>query len=128
MIYKVTLKDKTYEVQVERGQAMILDEYAALAPLAPAAPATPVPVAVAPSAPAAAAVAAGETVTSPMPGSILRINVTQGQKVAEGDVLMVLEAMKMENEVVATKSGTVAQICTSKGATVETGAALAVIA
>ena len=72
--------------------------------------------------------AAGEPVKSPMPGNILRIEVSQGQQVKEGDVLMVLEAMKMENEIVATKSGTIAQIAVSKGAVVETGAVLAVIA
>ena len=82
----------------------------------------------APAAPAGAALAAGEGVKSPMPGNILKINVAQGQKINEGDVLIVLEAMKMENEIVATKSGTVAQIVTAKGAVVETGAPLVVIA
>ena len=61
-------------------------------------------------------------------GNILKINVAPGQKVEEGDVLIVLEAMKMENEIVATKSGTVAQVAVSKGAVVETGAPLVVIA
>ena len=74
------------------------------------------------------ALAAGEVITSPMPGNILKINVTQGQKVNEGDVLIVLEAMKMENEISATKSGTVAQINVTKGAVVETGTPLVVIA
>jgi biotin carboxyl carrier protein len=73
-------------------------------------------------------VAAGDPVKSPMPGNILKINVTQGQAVNEGDVLMILEAMKMENEIVATKSGTIAQISVTKGAVVETGTVLAVIA
>jgi biotin carboxyl carrier protein len=63
-----------------------------------------------------------------MPGNILKINVTQGQAVNEGDVLMILEAMKMENEIVATKAGTIAQISVTKGAVVETGTVLAVIA
>ena len=63
-----------------------------------------------------------------MPGNILAVNVTAGQAVKKGDVLMVLEAMKMENEIVATKSGTVAQVAVSKGAVVETGAPLVVIA
>ena len=63
-----------------------------------------------------------------MPGNILKINVTQGQHVNEGDVLIVLEAMKMENEISATKSGTVAQISVTKGAVVETGTPLVVIA
>ena len=131
MKYKVTLNNRVYEVEVEQGQAMLIDEYELSAPAAPAAPAAPV--AAAPAAPVAAAaapvsVAAGEPVKSPMPGNILRIEVSQGQQVKEGDVLMVLEAMKMENEIVATKSGTIAQIAVSKGAVVETGAVLAVIA
>lgn len=134
MKYKVTLNNRTYEVEVEEGKAMLVNEYEAYAPAAPA-PVAAAPVAAAPAAapaapaaPAGAALAAGEVVKSPMPGNILKINVSQGQKVNEGDVLIVLEAMKMENEIVATKSGTVAQIVTAKGAVVETGAPLVVIA
>ena len=134
MKYKVTLNNRTYEVEVEEGKAMLVDEYEAYVPAAPA-PVAAAPVAAAPAAapaapaaPAGAALAAGEVVKSPMPGNILKINVAQGQKVNEGDVLIVLEAMKMENEIVATKSGTVAQIVTAKGAVVETGAPLVVIA
>ena len=131
MKYKVTLNTRTYEVEVEAGRAMLIDEYEAYAP-APIAPAAPVAVAPAAAAPAAAApavsVAAGEVVKSPMPGNILKINVSLGQKVNEGDALLILEAMKMENEVVAPKSGTIAQIIVSKGAVVETGAPLIVIA
>ena len=130
MKYKVTLNNRVYEVEVEMGQAMLVDEYDAVAPApaAAAAPAAqPAPTAPAPAS-AAVSLASGEVVKSPMPGNILKINVTQGQKVAEGDVLIVLEAMKMENEIVATKSGTVAQIAVSKGAVVETGAPLVVIA
>ena len=133
MKYKVTLNNRVYEVEVEEGQAMLVDEYALAAPAAPAAAAAPVAAApVAAAAPAAAAapvaVAGGETVKSPMPGNILKINVTQGQQVSEGDVLIILEAMKMENEVVSTKTGTVAQILVSKGAVVETDTPLVVIA
>lgn len=134
MKYKVTLNNRTYEVEVEAGEAMLIDEYEAYAPAAPAPVVASAPVAAAaPAAPAApapagTALAAGEVVKSPMPGNILKINVSQGQKVEEGDVLLVLEAMKMENEVVATKSGTVAQIVTAKGAVVETGSPLVVIA
>lgn len=130
MKYKVTLNNRTYEVEVENGEAMLVDEYEAYAP-APAAPAAAAPVAAAPAASAPAApvsLASGENVTSPMPGNILKILVTQGQKVSEGDVLIVLEAMKMENEIVATKSGTVAQIAVTKGQVVETGTPLVVIA
>ena len=132
MKYKVTLNNRTYEVEVEAGEAMLVDEYEAYAPAAPApvAAAAPAaaPAAAAPAAPAGAALAAGEVIKSPMPGNILKINVSNGQKVNEGDVLLILEAMKMENEVVATKGGTVAQIVVAKGAVVETGAPLVVIA
>ena len=128
MKYKVTLNNRVYEVDVEMGQAMLIDEYDAVAPAAPAAP-TAVPAApAAPAAVPAAALASGEVVKAPMPGNILKINVAPGQKVEEGDVLIVLEAMKMENEIVATKSGTVAQVAVSKGAVVETGTPLVVIA
>ena len=134
MKYKVTLKNKVYEVEVEQGEAMLVDEYDAVAPAPAAAPVAAAPVAVAPAAaapvaaPAPAAVAAGDAVKSPMPGNILKILVTQGQQVKEGDVLIILEAMKMENEIVATKSGSVAQILVTKGQVVETGSPLIVIA
>lgn len=132
MKYKVTLNNRVYEVEVEEGSAMLVDEYelaapAAPAPVAVAAPAA-APVAAAPAAPAAVAVAAGEPVKSPMPGNILKINVAAGQAVKEGDVLIVLEAMKMENDVVAPRDGTVAQVVVSKGAVVETGTTLVVLA
>lgn len=128
MKYKVTLNNRVYEVEVEMGQAMLIDEYDAVAPAAPAAPIAVPAASAAPAAVPAAALASGEVVKAPMPGNILKINVAPGQKVEEGDVLIVLEAMKMENEIVATKSGTVAQVAVSKGAVVETGAPLVVIA
>ena len=133
MKYKVTLNGRTYEVEVEAGKAMLLDEYEAIVPSAPAAPvaapaAAPVAAAPAVAAPAAAASVAGEAVSAPMPGTILKVNVSNGQAVKEGDLLVVLEAMKMENEIYAPKSGTVAQVATSKGASVNTGDVLVVIA
>ena len=72
--------------------------------------------------------AAGEVVAAPMPGNILNVNVSQGQSVNAGDVLVILEAMKMENEIVAPRAGTVAQVVTSKGSVVDTGAPLVVLA
>ena len=131
MKYKVTLNNRVYEVEVEQGEAMLVDEYelkapAAAAPAAPAAAA--VPAAAAPAAPAGAALAAGEVIKSPMPGNILKILVSQGQQVKEGETLIILEAMKMENEIVATRAGSVAQIAVSKGQVVETDTPLVVIA
>lgn len=129
MKYKVTLNGKTYEVEVEQGKAILLDEYEAIAP-APAAPAASA-VPAAPAAPAPAApvnLAAGETVSAPMPGNILRVDVAQGDTVKAGQILVILEAMKMENEIVAPKDGTIAQVVTSKGAVVDTGAPLIIIA
>ena len=136
MKYKVTLNNRVYEVEVEEGEAMLVDEYEMKAPAAPVPAAAPVAAAApaasaapaAPAAPAGGALAAGEVVKSPMPGNVLKINVSQGQQVKEGDVLRILEAMKMENEVVSPKAGTVAQVVVAKGAVVETGSALVVIA
>lgn len=130
MKYKVTLKGKTYEVEVEKGEAMIVDEYAAYAP-APAAPVpapavgAPVPPPAAPAAPAA--VAAGTPVTSPLPGNVLAVKVSVGEAVKAGQLLVLVEAMKMENEIVAPVDGVVKQILTDKGAVVATGDTLLVI-
>ncbi len=137
MKYKVTLHGKTYEVEVEEGKAMLLDEYEAIAPAAPApapapgpAPAAPAPVpAPAPAAPAAPAVtASGDTVAAPMPGTVLRVEVNQGDSVKAGQLLVVLEAMKMENEILAPHDGTVAQVVAQKGSSVDTGSPLLVLA
>lgn len=110
--YRVTVNGTAYEIQLE--------ELTGAAPAPAAAPA-------AAPAPAAAAPAGGERVTSPMPGTILDIKVSQGASVKEGDVLMILEAMKMENEIMCPCNGTVASINTSKGAAVESGTLLCVI-
>lgn len=128
MIYKVTLNGKIYEVEVEKGEAMIRAEYDAAAPVAPAPAAPAAPVAAAPvAAPAAAPApaAAGEgVVQSPMPGNINAVKFSAGQSVKAGDVIIILEAMKMENEIVAPKAGTLRSVFVTKGATVNTGDAL----
>ena len=133
MKYKITLNGKTYEVEVEAGQAMLVDEYEAYAP-AKAAPAPAAAPAAAPApqqAPAAqpaGAVAAGEVIKAPMPGNILKVSCTQGAAVKAGDILVILEAMKMENEILAPRDGVVAQVVTTKGSVVDTGTPLVVLA
>ena len=132
MKYKVTLKGKTYEVEVNQGEAMILDEYEAYAPAPAAVPAPAAAPATAPApaaAPAAAAPAAmaGEQVVSPMPGTIVKVNVKAGQAVKNGEVLAVLEAMKMENEIMAPHDATVAQILADVGTKVDTGTPIIVL-
>ena len=119
--YNVTVNGTAYEITLEVVDAA--DVKAAPAPAA-APVAAPAPAAT----PVAAAPAGGETITSPMPGTILAVNVQNGATVNKGDVLMVLEAMKMENEIIAPVSGTVASVNVQKGASVETGATLCVIA
>ena len=126
MIYKVTLNGKIYEVEVEKGEAMVKAEYEAAlptaAPAAPAAPVAPVPAApAAPAAPAPAAQAGANTVPSPLPGNINAVNFSVGQAVKAGDVVIILEAMKMENEIVAPKAGTLTKLHVQKGAVVNTG-------
>ena len=130
MKYKVTLNGRTYEIEVEAGKAMLLDEYEAIAPAPAAAPVAAAPAAAAPAAAAPAAPAvtgAGEPIVAPMPGTILKVNVKAGDAVKEGQVLVVPEAMKMENEILAPKNGTITQVVVAKGSTVDTGAPLVVI-
>lgn len=127
MIYKVTLNGKIYEVEVEKGEAVIQSEYDAALPQAAPATAAPVQAAAAPapqSAPATPASVGANTVVAPMPGNINAVKVTAGQQVKKGDVLIILEAMKMENEIYAEKDGKIGQVFVQKGATVETGTPL----
>lgn len=127
MKYVVTLNGKNYEVEVEETDAVItaVTDAAPAALVAAAAPAAP---AAAP-APAAvpAAAADGQKVLSPMPGTILSVNVSVGSAVKAGEVILILEAMKMENEIVAPCDGTVKQLAVQKGSTVATDALLAVV-
>ena len=108
--YRVTVNGTAYEIELEELTG-----------------AAPAPAAAAPAPAPAAAPAGGEQVTSPMPGTILDVKVAQGAAVKKGDVLMILEAMKMENEIMCPCDGKVASIHTSKGAAVESGSLLCVI-
>ena len=112
--YRVNVNGTVYEVELEEitGAAPVA------APATPAAPAAPAP---------AAAPAGGEQITAPMPGNILSVNVAAGDAVKKGQVLMILEAMKMENEIMCPCDGKIASVNTSKGSSVESGTLLCVI-
>ena len=136
MKYQVKVDGKVFEVEVEKvggGYASLTPGSLTAAPAAPVAPApqaaAPAPAPAAPAAPApapAAAPAAGgaEDVVAPMPGTVLKVNVNNGDTVASGDVILILEAMKMENEIVAPCAGTVT-LNVKAGETVDTDAVLA---
>ena len=124
MIYKVTLNGKIYEVDVEKGEAIIQKEYEAAAPVATPVAAPQAPVAQAAPAAAPAPAGSGNAVKSPLPGTINAVKVQVGQTVKKGDVLFILEAMKMENDIPADRDGKISNIFVQKGATVETGAPL----
>ena len=136
MKYVATINGKKYEVEVEKLEAYkSLDRNGVAAPAAPVLPASapvqrpaaPAPVAAAPAAapaPAAAAPADATTVEAPMPGKILNIKVSEGQAVKFGEVVVIMEAMKMETEIVAPADGTVSKILVKAGDSVDTGAAL----
>lgn len=110
--YRVSVNGTVYEIELE--------ELTGAAP-APAAPAA------APAPAASPAPAGGEAVSAPMPGTILAVNVQNGAAVKKGDVLFVLEAMKMENEIMAPRDGVAASVSVTKGAAVESGTPLCVI-
>ena len=144
MKYVATINGKKYEVEVEKLEAYkSLDRNGVAAPAAPVLPASapvqrpaapaPAPVAAAPApapapaaapAPKAAAPAGSTTVEAPMPGKILNIKVSEGQAVKFGEVVVIMEAMKMETEIVAPADGTVSKILVKAGDSVDTGAAL----
>ena len=108
--YKVNVNGTVYEVEIEEMTGAPAAAPAAAAPAAPAAPA-----------------GAGERVAAPMPGNILSVNVAAGDTVKKGQVLMILEAMKMENEIMAPCDGKVTSVAVTKGAAVESGALLCTI-
>lgn len=131
--YVVTLNGKNYEVEVEKNTAKITNTTAAAAPAAAPAPkAAPAPAPVATPAPAAApapvaaAPAGGANVTAPMPGTVLNVVAPVGTAVKAGDVILILEAMKMENDIVAPCDGTVASVA-AKGTSVNTDDVLATL-
>ena len=117
--YKVTVNGNVYEIVLE-----VIDKADIKTPAAPVAAPTPA----APAAPVAPAAAGATTITAPMPGTILKVNVANGQAVKKGDVLMVLEAMKMENEIMAPADGTVSSVNVNAGASVEAGSVLCTLA
>lgn len=131
--YVVTLNGKNYEVEVEKNTAKITNTTAAAAPAAAPAPkAAPAPAPVAAPAPTAApapvtaAPAGGANVTAPMPGTVLNVVAPVGTAVKAGDVILILEAMKMENDIVAPCDGTVASVA-AKGTSVNTDDVLATL-
>ena len=119
--YTITVNGTPYNVTVEEGAAATASALAS----APAPTAAPAPVQEAAPAPAkTAAPADGTSVDAPMPGNILDVKVANGAAVKSGDVLVILEAMKMENEIVAPQDGTVVAVSVAKGDTVEAGQSL----
>lgn len=112
---RITVNGTAYDVQVE--------ELSTTASPAPAAPAPAVPAATK----TAASVGQGEPIKAPMPGTIVSVNVTDGQQVKQGDVIAILEAMKMENEIMAPKAGTITSVCVSKGESVVSGTVIVTI-
>ncbi len=130
MKYNITMNGRTYEVEVELCQPQLLSEFQSIAPVPAAAATAAVEAAptAAPAAPAAAVAAGtGDAITAPMPGTILKVNAAVGDAVKAGQVLIVLEAMKMENEILSPKDGVIKQVLTSKGSSVDTGAPLVVL-
>ena len=119
--YTITVNGTAYEVEVEEKGGAVAAAPRAAAP-APRAAAAPAPKAAPAPAPAAKPVAAGAaTVTAPMPGKVLEVKVKAGDAVKSGQVLLILEAMKMQNEIMAPADGTIADVRVSAGATVNTG-------
>ena len=107
--YRVNVNGTVFEVEIEEMTGAPAAPAAAPAPAAPAVP------------------AGGEKITAPMPGTILAVNVANGSAVKKGDVLMILEAMKMENEIMCPRDGVVSSVQAAKGASVESGTLLCVL-
>ena len=127
MKYKVKLNGKIYEVEVEKGNAELLSEYDAISAPAAVPVAASVPVGAPAAAPAAPA-ASGNATPSPLPGMVVAVKKNVGDKVKAGEVVMLIEAMKMENEITASKDGTLVAVLAPKGTQVQVGTALFEIA
>ncbi len=129
--FLINVNGTSYEVDVEEvsagAPAPVIRSVAPAAPAPVAAAAAPAPVAPAPAA-KPAPVAGGQSVKAPMPGTILDVKVKAGDTVKKGGVMLILEAMKMENEILAPQDGTVAQVLVAKGSSVNAGDALVVLA
>lgn len=119
--YRITVNGTAYDVAVEELGAGAVSAAPAVAPVA--APSAPAPAA----APAASGATGSIKVAAPMPGKILAIKANNGQAVKKGEVIMILEAMKMENEITAPEDGTVASINVGVGDSVESGDTLATL-
>ncbi len=129
MKYIVSINDKNYEVEVERGQAQILKTTKTIqleAPAAPAAATAPIPSAQ-PAVDKPAEVVDGEPVKAPLPGTVLALKASEGSAVKKGQTLLILEAMKMENEIVAPRDGVLTRFTAGRGTAVNTGDILAVL-
>jgi len=123
--FQITFKGQVYELDVEE----ISDKKPAVQKTASAPISTSAPIAVPSSTPKVAptAPAGAQTVSAPMPGKILTINIKAGDSVKRGDVIFILEAMKMQNEIMATQDGKVSDVSVAVGQTVSTGDILAVL-
>lgn len=118
--YKITVNGNVYDVTVEETGS---SASAASAPVVSAPKAAPAPAAT----PVSAGTQGSVKISAPMPGKVLAVKVSAGEKVTKGQIIMILEAMKMENEIVASQDGTVASINVNEGASVEAGAVLATL-
>lgn len=117
--YKITVNGNIYDVTVEEtgSNAASATPVVSVPKAAPASAATPV----------SAGTQGSVKISAPMPGKVLSVKVSAGEKVTKGQIIMILEAMKMENEIVASQDGTVASINVNEGASVEAGAVLATL-
>lgn len=129
MKYEVKINDTVYEVEVIKGKAQLLSEYKAINAVTATEASAPAEATAATSAPQAGAPAAdAKSVTAPLPGQVVAIKVAVGQKVKVGDVVAIIEAMKMENDVTSSVDGTVSQIVAQKGSQINASSPIIILA